>query len=67
MGFTLTPTKLAAHQRALIVLCGFLDEASSAAQSASNSLVEAAMPLHDDDAKAAKASFYEAHFPHCVR
>ena len=56
MGFMLTPAKRAARQNALVVICGVLDEASSAAQHASNFLAEAVMPLRDDDAKAAKAS-----------
>ena len=58
MDFMLTPPKRAADQKALVVICGMLDndkDANSAEQPARNFLVESVQPLHDDDAKVAKA------------
>ena len=59
MDFELTPTKRAKEQAALVVICGLIDESNSstsAEQPVHNFLVESILPLHDDDAKVAKAS-----------
>ena len=59
MDFMLTPSKRSKQQDALVVLRGTLDESNSdtsAEQPVHNFLVESILPLHDDDAKVAKAS-----------
>ena len=59
MDFMLTPSKRAKQQNALVVIRGTLDESNSdtsAEQPVHNFLVESILPLHDDDAKVAKAS-----------
>ena len=59
MDFMLTPSKRAKQQNALVLICGTLDESNSdtsAEQPVHNFLVESILPLHDDDAKVAKAS-----------
>ena len=59
MDFMLTPSKRAKHQNALVVIRGTLDESNSdasAEQPVHNFLVESILPLHDEDAKVAKAS-----------
>ena len=57
--FLLTPPKRAKHQAALVVIRGTLNESNSGASAehdVHNFLVESILPLHDDDAKVAKAS-----------
>ena len=59
MDFMLTPPKRAKQQAALVVIRGTIDESNSspsAEQPVYNFLVESILPLHDDDAKVAKAS-----------
>ena len=59
MDFMLTPPKKVAQQAALVVICGIIDPdngITSAEQPVRNFLVESVLPLHEQDAKVAKAS-----------